>query len=245
MISKKNVNKIIRKVGRAIGDYGLIQNQDHILVALSGGKDSLALLEVLLHFQHRAPLHFTLTACTIDEKYGGFNTELIADFCQVRNVPLTIKHEDFPSIIKVKKIPGTSPCSLCARLRRGILYTYAKQIGCTKIALAHHADDFIETLLLDLFFSGSSWKMPVNLVSKDRKNIVIRPLVYVFEQEIASFCQDQQITPIAHPCYYSDNHRSRRAQVKEWLTNLSHTNPNLKGNLLRAVLRDQKDAKSQ
>ena len=161
LISRKSGNSIIRKVGKAIADFQMIQAQDNILLALSGGKDSLTLLEILLYLQKRAPVRFTLTACTIDEGFGGFETERIADHCSRKNVPFILKREKILHIIQEKNLSGPHFCSLCARLRRGTLYTLARQQGFNKIALAHQADDFIETLLLELFYAGSLWKMPV------------------------------------------------------------------------------------
>ncbi len=245
MISRKSENKvarkiIIRKTGQAIAEFQLIQDGDNILVALSGGKDSLALLEILLHLQKRAPVKFTLTACTIDEGFGGFETDRIADHCSRKNVPFILKREKILQIIQEKNLSGPHFCSLCARLRRGTLYTLAQQQGFNKIALAHHADDFIETLLLDLFYAGSLWKMPAHLVSEDRKNRVIRPLAYVYEEEIERFCVAQDIIPIPHSCPFHEGGLSKRSQMKQWLKELAQTNPAIKGNLLRAVLKGQK-----
>ncbi|MEW5804627.1 MAG: ATP-binding protein [bacterium] len=239
LISRKNENKIIRKIGQAIADFQLIQDQDNILLALSGGKDSLALLEILLHLQKRAPIRFSLTACTIDEGFGGFETERIADHCNRKKVPFILKKEKILHIIQEKNLSGPHFCSFCARLRRGTLYTLARQQGFNKIALAHHADDFIETLLLDLFYAGSLWKMPVHLVSERRKNTVIRPLVYVYEEEIKRFCETRNIIPIPHLCPFHEGSISRRSQMKQWLKDLAQTNPAIKGNLLRAVLKGQ------
>lgn len=239
MISRKSGNRVIRKTGQAISDFHLIQTGDNILVALSGGKDSLALLEILLHLQKRAPVRFTLTACTIDEGFGGFETDRIADHCSRKKVPFILKREKILQIIQEKNLSGSHFCSFCARLRRGTLYTLAQQQGFNKIALAHHADDFIETLLLDLFYAGSLWKMPVHLVSEHRKNRVIRPLAYVYEEEIERFCKAKGIIPVPHSCPFHEGGISRRSQMKQWLKELAQTNPAIKGNLLRAVLKGQ------
>lgn len=240
MISRRRKNSVIRKTGQAIADFRLIQAGDNILVALSGGKDSLALLEILLHLQAKAPVKFTLTACTVDEGFEGFETGRIAEHCSRKNVPFILKSEKILHIIRGKNLSGPHFCSLCARLRRGTLYTLAQQQGFNKIALAHHADDFIETLLLDLFYAGSFWQMPVCLVSGRRKVTVIRPLVYVYEEEIESFCRDQGFSPIPHPCPFSEGGFSQRARMKQWLTQMAQANPAIKGNLLRAVLKEQK-----
>jgi len=239
LISKKSGNRIIRKTGQAIADFQLIQAGDNILIALSGGKDSLALLEILLHLQKRAPVKFSLTACTIDEGFGGFETDRIADYCSRAKVPFILKKEKILQIIQEKNLTGPHFCALCARLRRGTLYTLAQQQGFNKIALAHHADDFIETLLLELFYTGSLWKMPAHLVSENRENRVIRPLAYVYEEEIERFCAASGIIPIPHSCPFHEGGSSKRSQMKQWLKELAQTNPFIKGNLLRAVLKGQ------
>lgn len=240
MISRKSGNKIVRKTGKAIADFQLIRDGDNILIAFSGGKDSLTLLEILLYLQKRAPIRFNLTACTIDEGFEGFDTERLAKYCEQKKIPFLLKKEKILEIVQKKKTPGTNFCSFCARLRRGCLYSLAQERGFNKIALAHHADDFIETLLLDLFYTGSFWKMPVFLISNDRRNMVIRPLVYVYEKEIECFCKDHNIVPTPHPCPYSSSSDSKRKQIKEWLDKLSRTNPTIKGNLLKAVLKEQR-----
>ncbi len=239
MISKKNENNLRRKTGRAISDFQLIQENDRILLALSGGKDSLTLLEILLYLKKHAPVSFQLTACTIDEGFPGFDTERIHAYCASQKVPFILKKENIFQIIQEKQIKGPHFCGFCARLRRGCLYTIACQEGFNKIALAHHADDFIETFLLDLLYAGSCWKMPVRLVSQDQRNIVIRPLVYVYEKEIESFCTQNHIIPVPHPCPYSQSGLSKRLKVKRWLNNLSQTDPSIKGNLLHAILKEQ------
>jgi tRNA 2-thiocytidine biosynthesis protein TtcA len=239
LISKRGGNKIFQKSGQAIADFQLIQEGDNVLAAVSGGKDSLALLEVLLHLKKRAPITFTITACTIDEGFGGFDPEPVALYCLNKKVPFILKREKILQIVQKNKTPGSHFCSFCSRLRRGILYTLARERGFQKIALAHHADDFIETLILDLFYTGSGWKMPVHLVSKDKKNRVIRPLVYVYEKEIENFCSEQGISPFPHPCPWNEGEKAKRFLVKQWLNELGRTNPAIKGNLLRAVLKDQ------
>ncbi|MEW6379345.1 MAG: ATP-binding protein [bacterium] len=242
LISRRRKNNISRKTGQAIADFQLIQDGDNILVALSGGKDSLALLEILLYLQAKAPVKFSLTAGTVDEGFEGFETARIADHCSRKNIPFILKREKILDIIREKNLSGPHFCSFCARLRRGTLYTLAQQQGFNKIALAHHADDFIETLLLDLFYAGSFWKMPVCLVSRRQEITVIRPLVYVYEEEIERFCQDQGFAPVPHPCPFSEAGFSQRARMKQWLTEMARTNPAIKGNLLRAVLKEQKIA---
>jgi len=239
-IFRRRKNNLIRKTGQAIADFNLIQSGDNVLLALSGGKDSLALLEILLYLQRKAPVKFSLTACTIDEGFGGFQTERIADHCRQRKVPFILRREKILDILQGKNLSGPHFCSLCARLRRGTLYTLAREQGFNKIALAHHADDFIETLLLDLFYAGSFWKMPVSLASERRKEVVIRPLVYVYEEEIERFCQDQDLVPIPHPCPFTEEGFSQRSRIKQWLKELSKTNSAIKGNLLSAVIRGQK-----
>ena len=175
--------KLARKMTKAIVDFELIEDGDRVMVGLSGGKDSWALMQLLDALRRRAPVDFTLVAVNVHSGYRDYQHDAIAQACARRGWELRIEHTTIGEIIDDKLDEGTTPCSLCARLRRGVLYRIAGEVGATKIALGHHADDFIETLLLNLFFAGALKAMPARLVSDDRRHVVIRPLAYISEEE--------------------------------------------------------------
>ncbi len=181
--------RIAKKVTRAIVEYGLIEDGDRVMVGLSGGKDSWALIQVLEVLRRRAPIQFSLVAVTVDSGYNGYRHDLISRTCEERGWEYRIEHTDIGDTIDDVLGAGETPCSLCARLRRGVLYRIAKDVGATKIALGHHLDDFVETLLLNLFFSGALKAMPARLVSDNGEHVVIRPLVYTTESEARNYAQ--------------------------------------------------------
>src|SRR5947199_5284101 len=176
-------SRLAKKTTKAIVDYRMIDDGDRVMVGLSGGKDSWALLQVLDVLRPRAPIRFSPVAVNVDSGYKEYEHDLIARTCEARGWEYRIEHTGIGELIDDILDDGATPCSLCARLRRGVLYRIAKEIGATKIALGHHADDFIETLLLNLFFAGSLKAMPPRLVSDDGEHVVIRPLVYAGEDE--------------------------------------------------------------
>src|SRR6266536_2184106 len=182
--------RLAKKTTKAIVDYQMIEDGDRVMVGLSGGKDSWALLQLLDELRQRAPIRFTLVAVNVDSGYKEYKHELIASTCRARGWEYHIEHTGIGQTIDDILDDGDTPCSLCARLRRGVLYRLASAVGATKIALGHHLDDFIETVLLNLFFQGSLKAMPARLVSDSRQHIVIRPLVYVTEGEARAYTQE-------------------------------------------------------
>ena len=180
--------RIRRLVGRAIGDFGLVENGDRILVALSGGKDSWTLLHILDSLRRRAPVHFSLVPVTVHPGFPGFNTGSMEAYLRARGHEYRIVQAPIHEALIERLAADDTPCSLCARIRRGVLYTQAGELGCTKIALGHHRDDFIETLLLNQFYNGKIKAMAPLLAADDGRNVVIRPLVYVAEDDHYPVC---------------------------------------------------------
>src|SRR5438132_14382110 len=179
--------RIAKKTTKAITDFGLIEDGDRVMVGLSGGKDSWALLQILDVLRQRAPVDFSLVAVNVDSGYKEYKHGVIAQTCEAHGWEYRIEHTGIGELIEDILDVDQTPCSLCARLRRGVLYRIATEVGANKIALGHHADDFIETLLLNLFFAGALQAMPAKLVSDDGEHVVVRPLVYVGEDEARAY----------------------------------------------------------
>ncbi|MGH7357923.1 MAG: ATP-binding protein, partial [Candidatus Rokuibacteriota bacterium] len=192
--------RLMARFGEAIGDFGLIEGGDRILVGVSGGKDSWALLNLLRLSQRRAPIRFELLALNIDQGFAGFRADLIEERLAREGYAYEMRSARISLTVKEKIQPGETFCSLCARLRRGALYKYADELGCNKIALGHHADDFIETLLLNLFFNGQIKAMPARLTARNGRHTVIRPLVYVWEDEIAEYVRQTELPVVCCAC---------------------------------------------
>ena len=227
--------RLRRKVGTCIADYQLIEDGDRILVGLSGGKDSWALLDALMHLQRRAPIHFQLQAITVDPGFSGYGLERIAEICAARGIAHTSLLAPIHAL--VERQPHTTPCAICSRLRRGVIYSYAKQEGFSKIALGHHLDDLIETLLLNQFFEGRLSTMPIKLLSDDRANTVIRPLAYLEEEDLQRYAwlKGYPIVPCGCPFDQANPQDSRRAQIKTLIAQLRRDAPDLKFCMLNAM----------
>lgn len=215
-----NLNKLHKRlrrgVGQAIADFNMVEEGDKIMVCLSGGKDSYTLLDILLNLQQSAPINFSIVAVNLDQKQPGFPAEVLPGYLSQIGVDFKIVTEDTYSIVKEKIPEGKTTCSLCSRLRRGILYRTAKELGATKIALGHHRDDMLETLFLNMFYGGKMKSMPPKLVSDNGEHIVIRPLAYCKEKDIEKYAQAKQFPII--PCNLCGSQDGLQRQVvKEML----------------------------
>ena len=227
--------RLAKKVTKAISDYRLLEDGDRVMVGLSGGKDSWALLQILDVLRQRAPIHFSLVAVTVDSGYDGYRHDLIANTCQQRGWEYRIIHTEIGDVVDDLLDQSATPCSLCARMRRGVLYRIATEIGATKIALGHHLDDFIETLLLNLFFAGSLKAMPARLVSDNGEHVVIRPLVGVTETEARSYAKEQSLPIISCCCRACGDLSLQRQRVKKLIAELEVEHPEIKNSMIRAL----------
>jgi tRNA 2-thiocytidine biosynthesis protein TtcA len=226
--------RLSRDMGRALNDFHMIDDGDRLLVAMSGGKDSYAMCVLLRDLQRRAPIRFEIMAVHIDQGHPGYDGAPLDGWLRAEGVPYRVIHEDTYSIVTDKIPEGKTYCSLCSRLRRGILYQAATELGCNKIALGHHRDDALETLLLNLFFGGKLATMPPRLVSDDGRHVVIRPLIYCAEDHLAAFAAEHRF-PIL-PCNLCGSQsEAQRKQMKALLNDLEAKHPTLRQTMLAAM----------
>ena len=232
--SNKLAKRLRRDVGRAIMDYAMIGEGDKVMVCLSGGKDSYTMLDMLMQLQAKAPVHFELHAVNLDQKQPGFPEQVLPEYLKSRGVPFTILEQDTYSVVKRNIPEGKTMCSLCSRLRRGALYTHAKAEGFTRIALGHHRDDIVSTFFLNLFFGGKLASMPPKLLSDDGANVVIRPLAYCREDDLAEYAEQQQIPII--PCTLCGSQENlQRKQVRKMMTQWERDYPGRTETIFRAL----------
>jgi tRNA 2-thiocytidine biosynthesis protein TtcA len=226
--------RLLRATSQAVRDFGLIEDGDKILVAVSGGKDSYTLLHLLLRLRERAPVEFDLVAVNLDQGQPGYPAQVVEEHFRSLVVPYRMLKKDTYSIVRRLVPAGKTTCPVCSRLRRGILYNAAVELGCTKIALGHHRDDLVETLLMSALYAGALKSMPPKLRSDDGRNVVIRPMCYAAEEDIAAFAAAKKF-PIV-PCDLCGSQPNlRRRRVKELLAGLSREHRAVKGNLLNAL----------
>lgn len=229
--------KLAARVGKAIGDFGLIEPGDRILVGISGGKDSWALLHLLRRLARRAPVRFDLVALNIDQGFTGFRADIVEDYLAREGYTYEMRSARINLTVKEKIQPGDTFCSLCARLRRGALYRYADELHCNKIALGHHADDFVETLLLNLFFNGQIKAMHPRFAAENGRHTVIRPLVYVWEAEILEYVPARGFPVVCCACPGCNDPTLQRHRLKKLLRELERAHPGIKRSLLGALSR--------
>lgn len=227
--------KIKKQTGQAIGDFNLIEEGDRIAIGVSGGKDSYSLLHILEQLRRRSPVKYQLVAVNVDAGYPGYRASVIEQHLKEQGFEYHMEVTTSYQVIEEKRRPGSSYCSFCARLRRGVLYTLADKLGCNKIALGHHLDDFIETLLLNQFYVGTLAAMSPKLAADNGRHTVIRPLVYVEEQDIIAFTRANGFPVICCACPVCGVVDQKRKRMKKLLRELALENPQLKRSMLGAL----------
>jgi tRNA 2-thiocytidine biosynthesis protein TtcA len=226
--------RLCRQMGQAIIDFNMVEEGDKVMVCMSGGKDSYAMLDILLKLKARAPIHFDIVAVNLDQKQPGFPEHVLPEYLAKTGVPFHIENQDTYSIVKRVIPEGKTTCGLCSRLRRGILYRVADELGATKIALGHHRDDMLQTFFLNMFFAGKLKSMPPKLVSDDGKHIVIRPLAYVAEKDLIRWAEHRQFPII--PCTLCGSQENlQRKQVAEMLREWEKKTPGRSENMFTAL----------
>jgi tRNA 2-thiocytidine biosynthesis protein TtcA len=227
--------RLARKTTQAITQFGLIEDGDRVMVGLSGGKDSWALMQMLHVLRERAPIDFSIVGVNVNSGYADFQHNQVTQACAERGWECRVEHTTIGAVIEDVLDDGETPCSLCARLRRGVLYRIAAEIGATKIALGHHLDDFVETVLLNLFFQGSLKAMPARLVSDNKKHIVIRPLVFVTEAEARTYTRECGLPVIGCCCPACGDLSLKRQRLKRLLAELELEHPDIKNSMIKAL----------
>jgi tRNA 2-thiocytidine biosynthesis protein TtcA len=234
-VESKIKTKLLRQMGEAIKDFGMIAEGDRVMVCLSGGKDSYTMLDLLLDVRKRAPVRFDLLAVNLDQKQPNFPADVLPNYLKERGVPFRIVERDTYSVVKRLVPEGKTFCSVCSRLRRGILYNTAVEEGCTKIALGHHADDITATFLLNLLYVGQLKAMPPVLRSDDGRNTVIRPLAYVPEAMLVEYAAERAFPLVSCGCPACGLPEQKRQVVKQLLAELEEREPGVKQNMLAAL----------
>ena len=227
--------RIARKTTRAITEYSMIEDGDRVMVGLSGGKDSWALLQILDELRQRAPITFTLVAVNVDSGYKDYKHGVITEICRARGWELHIEHTAIGEVMDDILADGATPCSLCARLRRGVLYRVSREVGATKIALGHHLDDFVETLLLNVFFAGALKAMPARLLSDNSEHMVIRPFVYVTEDECRAYARERALQVIGCCCPACGDLSLQRQRIKKLIFDLEQEHPGVRHSMITAL----------
>jgi tRNA 2-thiocytidine biosynthesis protein TtcA len=227
--------RIAKHTTKAITEFAMIEHGDRVMVGLSGGKDSWALLQILDVLRQRAPIDFSLVAVNVDSGYEDYEHEVLAETCRARGWELHIEHTSIGAQMDDILEAGDTPCSLCARLRRGVLYRLADRVGATKIALGHHLDDVVETLLLNVFFAGALKAMPARLTSDNGRHVVIRPLVYVTEADARAYAKERELPIIGCCCPACGDLSLQRQRVKRLIADLEREHPHVKASMMKAL----------
>jgi tRNA 2-thiocytidine biosynthesis protein TtcA len=231
---KKLEKKLRNRVGKAIAEYNMIEESDVVLAAISGGKDSFAMLDILTSLQKAAPIKFEIIAVNLDQKQPGFPEHILPAYFESLNIPYYIVDKDTYSVVKQKIPEGKTTCGLCSRLRRGTLYSFAESIGATKIALGHHMDDIVETMFLNMFHGGKLKAMPPKLRSDDKRNVVIRPLAFCREKDLIEFAEFKKYPII--PCNLCGSQENlQRQAIKTMFTDWEKTSPDRITNIFNSI----------
>lgn len=235
LLNNAQFRKIKKMTGKAVGDFNLIEDGDKIAVAVSGGKDSYALLHILEQLRLRAPIQYELIAVNVDAGFPDYRKDVLQSYLKTCGFQFHMEATNCSQIIDEKRQSGSSYCAFCARLRRGVLYTVADRLGCNKIALGHHLDDFIETLLLNQFYVGALKAMSPKLLADNNRHTVIRPLVYVEESDIIKFSQQNEFPTIDCGCPVMGQEDQKRQRMKQLLAELHQENRYIKRSMIRAL----------